>query len=245
MYPVIHQLVEVAQPPVKYWPNDLDTVWFSLIKSTRGPSQSHGRDSSIQASRLTRFYHEKKIPIFFMSFGPPKIINNSHHGIQHDSRVFFFPIHGQNVVCINPSSGSSILQVPDWYTQWCTYIIIYIYNIYIIYIIYIYVYICILYIYISIYIIYILIIRIPSGLTVYLPCRRAREARGTRAKARARSFPSCAMPCWWCFSIACYTAKRPMKATRRRGWTVGRGDELGLNFYETLCSTIFRIFFSF
>ena len=216
MYPVIHQLVEVAQPPVKYWPNDLDTVWFSLIKSTRG--QSHGRDSSIQASRLTRFYHEKKIPIFFMSFGPPKIINNSHHGIQHDSRVFFFPIHGQNVVCINPSSGSSILQVPDWYTQWCTYIIIYI---------------------------YILIIRIPSGLTVYLPCRRAREARGTRAKARARSFPSCAMPCWWCFSIACYTAKRPMKATRRRGWTVGRGDELGLNFYETLCSTIFRIFFLF
>ena len=57
---------------------------------------------------------------------------------------------------------------------------------------YIYMY----YIYISIYIIYILIIRIPSGLTVYLPCRRAREARGTRAKARARSFPSCAMPCW-------------------------------------------------
>ena len=76
--------------------------------------------------------------------------------------------------------------------------------------------------------------------------------RGARAR-RIWSFRSCAMPCWWCFSIACYTAKRPMKATLRQ---LGRGDEctflkfdfyhvprfhflLGMNFMD------FKLFFFF
>ena len=81
VYPVIHQfpkpfyLVEVAQPP-----DQVLTEWFGrcLILTDQiyqGPNcPSHdGRDWSKHPDWPRGFYHEKKRPIFFMSFGPPKI----------------------------------------------------------------------------------------------------------------------------------------------------------------------------